>query len=263
MTTLVTGMIFGAVGSLHCVGMCGPLVLTMGRGLRRPSRRAQLQHALTYHAGRVLTYVVLGSMAGLVGETLSTWGLGRALAITAGLLLLLAAFGSVVPRRLRGWGAAPAALATRACAMAGRWSRLHSVAGPALAGAANGLLPCGLVYSALLTAAAMGTDSERRGRDGRVRARDDPRARRPDDGDGIPGVRHPLAPAPADAGPARADRRDAPRPRLRPSVRGTGPCARAFRHRTSVRSAQSLSPPERRGPSLSERANERSARLRA
>ena len=157
MTALVTGLIFGAAGSLHCVGMCGPLVLTMGRGLRRPSRRAQLQHALTYHTGRVLTYVVLGSMAGLVGETLSAWGLGRALAITAGLLLLLAAFGSVVPRRLRGWGAAPAALATQACAMAGRWSRLHSVAGPALAGAANGLLPCGLVYSALLTAAAMGT----------------------------------------------------------------------------------------------------------
>jgi sulfite exporter TauE/SafE len=157
MTALVTGMIFGAVGSLHCVGMCGPLVLTMGRGLRRPSRRAQLRHALTYHAGRVLTYVVLGSMAGLMGETLSAWGLGRALAVTAGLLLLLAAFGSVVPHRLRGWGAAPAALATRACAMAGRWSRLHAVAGPALAGAANGLLPCGLVYSALLTAAAMGT----------------------------------------------------------------------------------------------------------
>lgn len=157
MTALVTGMIFGAVGSVHCVGMCGPLVLTMGRGLRRPSRRAQLQHTLTYHAGRVTTYLVLGSMAGLVGETLSTWGLGRALAITAGLLLLLAAAGSLVPHKLRGWGAAPAALATRACAMAGRWSRLHPVAGPALAGAANGLLPCGLVYSALLTAAAMGT----------------------------------------------------------------------------------------------------------
>jgi sulfite exporter TauE/SafE len=157
MTALVTGLIFGAAGSLHCVGMCGPLVLTIGRGLRRPSRAAQVRHALAYHSGRVLTYVALGSMAGLVGETLSTWGLGRALAITAGLLLLLAALGSVVPRQLRGWSAPPAAFATHACVLAGRWSRLHPVAGPALAGAANGLLPCGLVYSALLTAAAMGT----------------------------------------------------------------------------------------------------------
>ena len=34
---------------------------------------------------------------------------------------------------------------------------MHSVAGPVLAGAANGLLPCGLVYSAVLTAAATGS----------------------------------------------------------------------------------------------------------
>ncbi len=156
MTALLTGLLLGAIGSGHCVGMCGPLVLTIGRSLRRPSRRAQLQHELSYHAGRVLTYVLLGCAAGLVGQTLSLWGFGRALAVTAGVLLLLAAAGSLVPQRLRGWGARPAALATRACAVAGRWSRMHSVAGPVLAGAANGLLPCGLVYSALLTAAAMG-----------------------------------------------------------------------------------------------------------
>jgi sulfite exporter TauE/SafE len=138
-------MVFGAVGSGHCVGMCGPLVLTMGRGLRRPSRGAQLQHALTYHAGRVLTYALLGSIAGVVGEALFTWGLGRALAVTAGVLLLLAAIGSVLPLRLGGWGAAPAALATRRHG----WTlgRLHPVAGPALAELPT-LLPCGLVYSA-------------------------------------------------------------------------------------------------------------------
>ena len=157
MTPLVAGLIFGVIGSAHCVGMCGPLVLTVGRTLRRPSLRAQLQHALAYHAGRVLTYALLGAAAGAVGQTLSGWGFGRALAIVAGLLLLLSAIGSVVPRRLRGVGAMPAALATRACSAAGRWSRIHPVAGPMLAGAANGLLPCGLVYSALLTAAALGT----------------------------------------------------------------------------------------------------------
>ena len=235
MTALVTGLIFGAAGSLHCVGMCGPLVLTMGRGLRRPSRRAQLQHALTYHTGRVLTYVVLGSMAGSVGETLSTWGLGRALAITAGLLLLLAAFGSVVPRRLRGWGAAPAALATQACAMAGRWSRMHSVAGPALAGAANGLLPCGLVYSALLTAAAMGTTVS---------------AVALMIGFGLGTIPALVGLSMATASPAFGMRSRLRRLTpvllaltaamllvrgLAPFIRGNGPCARSLRYRTSVR----------------------------
>lgn len=157
MTALLTGLMLGAIGSGHCVGMCGPLVLTIERHLRRPSRRTQLRHALTYHAGRVLTYALLGVAAGIAGQTLAFWGLGRALAVTAGVVLLLAAIGSAIPQRLRGWGATPAALASRACAVAGQWSRLHGVAGPAIAGAANGLLPCGLVYSALLTAAAMGT----------------------------------------------------------------------------------------------------------
>jgi sulfite exporter TauE/SafE len=159
MTPLVTGLIFGAIGSAHCIGMCGPLVLAVGRTLKRPSRRAVLQHSLTYHTGRVLTYALLGVAAGVAGETLSFWGLGRALAIAAGLLLLLAAIGAAIPQRLRGVGAIPAVLATRACASAGRWSRGHPVAGPMLAGAANGLLPCGLAYSALLTAAALGTGS--------------------------------------------------------------------------------------------------------
>jgi uncharacterized protein len=157
MTTLVAGLIFGAIGSAHCVGMCGPLVLTLGRTLKRSSRAAQLRHDLTYHAGRVLTYAVMGAAAGTIGQTLSFWGFGRALALAAGLMLLLAAIGSLLPKRLLGVGAAPAALATKACAAAGQWSRAHVVAGPVLAGAANGLLPCGLVYSALLTATATGT----------------------------------------------------------------------------------------------------------
>jgi hypothetical protein len=157
MTALVTGLLLGVVGSAHCAGMCGPLVLTITRGLERPSRRAMLRHALSYHTGRVSIYVLLGLAAGLVGQTLTLWGLGRALAVVAGLVLLLVAAGTAGPAWFRRAGARPAALATNACVIVGRWSRIHPVAGPLFAGAANGLLPCGLVYSAVLTAAALGS----------------------------------------------------------------------------------------------------------
>jgi sulfite exporter TauE/SafE len=157
MTAFLTGLALGVVGSAHCAGMCGPLVLTIAGGLGRSSTGARLQHALSYHGGRVIVYLVLGLSAGLLGETLSFLGLGRALAVLAGIVLLLAAAGSAAPDWLRRLGSGPAALATRTCATLGRWSRAHPVAGPVLSGAANGLLPCGLVYSAMLTAAALGS----------------------------------------------------------------------------------------------------------
>ena len=157
MTAFVTGVLLGAVGSAHCAGMCGPLVLTITRGLRRPLPRARLQHAVWYHTGRLSIYVLLGLAAGLVGQTLSLWGLGRALAVLAGVLLLLAAAPSGGPAWFRKLGRRPATFAIKACVTVGRWNRVHRVAGPFLAGAANGLLPCGLLYSAILTSAALGS----------------------------------------------------------------------------------------------------------
>jgi sulfite exporter TauE/SafE len=92
----------------------------------------------------------------MAGEALSTRGFGRALAIAAGLLLLAAAIPAVRVAGLGRLGRIGAGAAGRACLAAGRWSTAHPAAGPLLTGAANGLLPCGLVYAALTTAAALG-----------------------------------------------------------------------------------------------------------
>jgi sulfite exporter TauE/SafE len=160
MTSFVTGLLLGAVGSGHCIGMCGPLVLTIGRIRAGSSRRVQAQYSMLYHAGRGLTYVALAVPAGLVGQALVLNGLGQALAIVAGLLLLASAAGAG-GGRLPGWlGSLGTAAATRACAAANSWRGTHPVAGPVAAGAANGLVPCGLVYAAVTAAAAMGTAAD-------------------------------------------------------------------------------------------------------
>lgn len=157
MTFLVTGFVLGVVGSAHCVGMCGPLVLTIGRIKARPSRRAHAQYSLLYHAGRMLTYVALAMPAGLAGQALALNGFGRVLAVVAGLLLLAGAVGGC-GARLPAWlGSMGTAAATRACAAANSWRGAHPVAGPVAAGAANGLVPCGLVYAAVTAAAATGS----------------------------------------------------------------------------------------------------------
>lgn len=159
MTALLAGFALGLGGSLHCAGMCGPLVLTLGRRMSG-SGIDRIRHSALYQLGRVLTYVALGLATGLAGQALAARGLGRAVATGGGLILLFAAlfaaarsFRTVSFGRLERLGASAA---TRACVAAGRWSHEHPATGPLLAGAANGLLPCGLVYAALTAAAALG-----------------------------------------------------------------------------------------------------------
>ncbi|HXW06761.1 MAG TPA: sulfite exporter TauE/SafE family protein [Vicinamibacterales bacterium] len=151
---LAAGAALGLAGSVHCLAMCGPLVVTFARAANR-SRAVQLRHALTYHAGRVLVYAALGLVAGTAGAWLMATGLGRGLAVACGALLIAAGasrFELLGGRLARPW-AAPVAAATAA---AHRWSVSRPLSGPLVTGALNGLLPCGLTYAALTAAVAMG-----------------------------------------------------------------------------------------------------------
>ncbi|MGB2713065.1 MAG: sulfite exporter TauE/SafE family protein [Vicinamibacterales bacterium] len=159
MTALLTGIALGIGGSLHCAGMCGPLVLTLGRR-QCGSRRDRVRHAALYQLGRVLTYVALGFMTGLIGGALTARGFGRVIAVAAGILLILAALRSIRPVPLGRLPRIGASVGARACGAAARWSRAHPAAGPLATGAANGLLPCGLVYAAVAAAAAFGEISD-------------------------------------------------------------------------------------------------------
>ena len=157
MMVFLTGVLLGVAGSGHCIGMCGPLVLTFGRSAGSGSRESQLRHSALYHAGRVTTYGLLAVPVGLMSGVLSTLGLGRALAAAAALLLIAVAAGWSSPGVLGGLGRRWSPALVRAGGTAIRLSRGHPIATPVLAGALNGLLPCGLVYVALATAAAAGT----------------------------------------------------------------------------------------------------------
>ena len=155
MNALAAGILLGLAGSAHCAGMCGPLVLTVS-GWTDP-RRSRLPSMLAYHAGRVLIYLVLSVAAGLTGHALSYGGFGRGVSIVAGVLLLTVAAGSgsrLLPRRTWIFWSL---MLTRACVAANRSTRAHPIGGQLLAGAANGLLPCGLVYAAAIAAAGLGS----------------------------------------------------------------------------------------------------------
>lgn len=155
-TTLLAGVALGLASSAHCAAMCGPLVMSVGRLSAASSRTAHVRHALLHHAARIFVYVLMAIPAGMAGEALTLRGFGRGVALGAGVLLLATAAGSVWHPGGR-VGRAYSALVARVGLPLFRWAAGHRVAGPLATGAVNGLLPCGMVYAALTTAAAAGS----------------------------------------------------------------------------------------------------------
>ena len=147
-----TALLLGVAGSLHCVGMCGPLMLAMP--LPSNSRIQAFGHALGYQAGRISTYVLLGLLFGLLGKGLSVAGFQQWLSVFAGVLLLIAAFFSLqwdsTLWNISGVGKTVGFLRRNI----GRLLRERPAGATLGLGMLNGLLPCGLVYAAAAGAVA-------------------------------------------------------------------------------------------------------------
>ncbi len=148
---LWTAFILGFAGSLHCAGMCGPLVLAMTSGSRGGLRG--LSGMIAYHAGRLGTYALLGVVFGMLGRSLALAGLQRWVSIGAG-VLLLAGLASLLPGKSTAWAVAVVGGLRRAAAP---WMRHPTPAARMVLGSINGLLPCGLVYAAGAGSAAAGS----------------------------------------------------------------------------------------------------------
>lgn len=146
-------------GSLHCVGMCGPLAIWATSNGTRPVT------LVAYHLGRLTTYLSAGLMAGLLGSALTIGGnvagLQSLAAMIAGGLLVLIGLVRLVrmmpafnrpsaelptPSRVAGWlHHAKPLLASR-----GPLERSY------LAGLLTTWLPCGWLYLFVLIAAGTG-----------------------------------------------------------------------------------------------------------
>ncbi|AXK39988.1 sulfite exporter TauE/SafE family protein [Crenobacter cavernae] len=152
--------VVGLLGGGHCVGMCGGVVTALSFGL--PASRVRWPLMIAYNLGRVGSYTLVGALLGALAQAgLSMadfaplrWGL-----FVAAQLMLIA---------LGLYLAGLSALVTRFETL-GRpfWRRVQPFIarflpvrklGQALAvGALWGWMPCGLVYSASLSALASGS----------------------------------------------------------------------------------------------------------
>jgi uncharacterized protein len=143
----------GVLSSLHCAQMCGPIVLSYSIG----SRPSMAGHLL-YNAGRILTYGLLGAIAGGAGFAVNLVGTERTAAISFGVLMVLAAMvmSGSVPRQVL-VQVNRSGISSRYSRTVGRLLQAPSARSKLALGLALGLLPCGLIYAALLKAAATGS----------------------------------------------------------------------------------------------------------
>ena len=157
--SIIAVFFVGLLGGVHCLGMCGSIVGIFTAQL--PKEGARWPFHLAYNSGRIASYTLAGLLVGAIGQT--------------GLLMR-----DVVPIQHLLFALSSLMLIALGLYLAGIWSmvrhiervgnglwqriqpltrRLLPVTSPTralLLGTLWGWLPCGLVYSVLVTALASG-----------------------------------------------------------------------------------------------------------
>jgi len=141
---LLPAIALGFAGSLHCIGMCGPIALAIPVG--NGAREEQIRNYLLYHFGRISAYAILGFLFGVLGFGLNLAGVQQGLSLAVGVFMVAFIWIPKVFGRMNGGLTKLQSSVTRY--MAKRIKSNRPAALLAL-GFFNGLLPCGFVYLAL------------------------------------------------------------------------------------------------------------------
>jgi sulfite exporter TauE/SafE len=144
---IIAGFSLGAVSSLHCVGMCGPLALALP--VHHLSKTQQLISLFLYQFGRIITYAAFGLIFGLAGRRIYLAGFQQWFSIIMGVtVLVLVVLYWVYKNPLQPSFFKKIFSAVQSYMMKAFRSKKSS-AGFLLLGMANGLLPCAMVYVAV------------------------------------------------------------------------------------------------------------------
>ncbi len=147
---LLSAFILGLAGSIHCIGMCGPIALMIPTG----KNNNKLISILFYSFGKLLTYLLIGSLFGLIVNSIKNFNFQAGLSIISGIILILFA---LLPKLL-------AKLEQKGYVLFSGILKFKSKLTKALdknklefsfyIGFLNGFIPCAMVYSAAIAAFA-------------------------------------------------------------------------------------------------------------
>lgn len=146
----LAGFTMGILGSLHCIGMCGPIALGLSGSFDNKTER--FKNIILYNAGRSVSYATMGLVLGLIGNRFALAGYQQLLSISAGVIIMLIFIINYFFKNkinlLKAWNIKIQKLLGELLSRPKtNWYHLE-------VGILNAWLPCGLVYLALATALA-------------------------------------------------------------------------------------------------------------
>lgn len=146
---LITALVFGLLGSFHCLGMCGPIAFMLP--IDRNNKTKGFFQALLYHSGRVFSYATIGAIFGLLGKGFYFFGMQQQLSIAMGILMISVV---LLPNLFAKFSIAKPVFRFTSGIKNSLGSSLKKKDNPTFftIGFLNGLLPCGLVYMAVFGA---------------------------------------------------------------------------------------------------------------
>jgi uncharacterized protein len=153
---VITGLSIGALGSFHCIGMCGPIALTLP--VHGQTGWYKTGSILLYNTGRAVSYAMMGFVFGFLGSGFGIFGLQQFLSVFAGsIILLLLIFNRLSPVQNALFSKVNQSVKVKLGKYLQGDKTLFSYFS---IGLLNGYLPCGLVYVAIASSLALGNPAE-------------------------------------------------------------------------------------------------------
>jgi sulfite exporter TauE/SafE/plastocyanin domain-containing protein/copper chaperone CopZ len=145
--------VVGILTSIHCVGMCGGIMLSQTLSRESKTKFDAIEPALLYNIGRVISYTILGGIIGALGSVFSLSITAKAtLEIFAGVFMIMMGFNMAGFKAFRKF---QIRLPHAAC------KAKNSSGSPFVVGLLNGFMPCGPLQTMQLF--ALGTGSATKG----------------------------------------------------------------------------------------------------
>lgn len=151
---VLTSLLLGLMGSLHCVGMCGPIAFMLP--VDRSNNFKKFIQIFIYHFGRLLAYAILGLIFGLLGKGLFVFGMQQKLSIAIGVVMIIVILIPYKTFSKYNFSKPLYKVIGKVKNKLGKELQKKTPDTFLTIGFLNGFLPCGLVYMALFGAIAMG-----------------------------------------------------------------------------------------------------------